>query len=73
MSSDLEAKKTFAGKLSNWSSIILMTIQMAATTATIIYLARNGRYKQLSWNIRFQILLFLITPPMIMIGNIWML
>lgn len=45
MPTDLEAKEDFASSFSNWSSIALMSIQMCATTATTIYLARKERYK----------------------------
>ena len=63
MSEALENKKTFASKLTNWTSIVLMSLQVCATIVTIIYLAMNDRYKQLPWKIILQMVLFLLTPP----------
>lgn len=72
MSGDLKADKEFAKSLCNWSTIVLSSIQICATTITIIYLARKERYKQLSWKIKLQIALLWTIPPMIIIGNVWM-
>ena len=72
MPGDLKAYKEFAELLCNWSTIVLSSIQMCATTITIIYLARKERYKQLSWKIILQIALLWTLPPMIIIGNVWM-
>ena len=66
------AKLIFAKNIETWVAISLDTSQIFLTTFMIVYIATKGIYKQLSWKIRFQILLLWTLPFLFDICNFWM-